>query len=98
MRPSGVSWPNAPQGSSVPNTKYGAITKVGNTHAKSNYNRKNPQTQREFQEGQRNVAYSKFTEGPLANAFSRITLGPRGGKSRRRYSKKHRKTRKHRKN
>ena len=96
MKPTGISWKNAPQGSAPPNTKLSAASHIYTTHAPANYNRKNPQTMQEFREGQRNVAYSKFTEGPLANAMSRLTLGK--GRKSRRHSKKHRKTRRGRKN
>jgi hypothetical protein len=96
MKPAGISWQNAPQGTAVPNTKYTAASHIYSTHAAANYNRKNPQTAQQFAEGQRNVAYSKYTEGALANAMGRLTLG-KGRKTRRR-SKKHRKTRRGRKN
>ena len=96
MKPTGISWKNTPQGSAPPNTKYTAATHIYTTHAANTYNRKNPQTMQEFQQGQRNVVYSKFTEGPLANAMKRLTLGK--GRKTRRHSKKHRKTRRGRKN
>jgi len=91
-----ISWQNAPRGTAVPNTKLSAASHIYQTHAPNEYSRKNPQTAQEFAEGQRNVVYSKFTEGPLAAAMSRLTLG-RGRKTRRR-SRKHRKTRRGRKN
>ena len=96
MKPAGISWQNAPRGTAVPNTKLSAASHIYETHAKQEYNRKNPQTAQEFAEGRRNVAYSKFTEGPLANALSRLTLGK--GRKTRRHSRKHRKTRRGRKN
>ena len=96
QKPTTISWRNAPAGTAVPNTKLSAASHIFPTYTATNYNRKNPQTQQQFREGQQNVMYSKFTEGPLANAMSKLTLG-RGRKTRR-HSKKHRKTRKNRKN
>jgi hypothetical protein len=96
MKPTGISWQNAPRGTAVPNTKFTAASHIYETHAAPNYNRKNPQTAQQFAEGQRNVLASKITEGPLAAAMSRLTLG-KGRKTRRR-SRKHRKTRRGRKN
>lgn len=96
MKPAGITWKNAPQGSVVPNTKLSAASHIYTTHGANNYNRKNPQTAQEYAQGRQNVAYSKFTEGPLANAMSRLTLGK--GRKTRRHSKKHRKTRRGRKN
>ncbi len=97
MRPSGISWPNAPKGAKVPNNKYGAVTAVAATHAPNMYNRKNPQTAEEFQQGRQNVLANRTIEGPLANMMSRLSLG-KGGKSRRRHTKRYRKSRKIRKN
>ena len=96
MKPTGISWQNAPAGTAVPNTKYSAASHIYTTHGANAYNRKNPQTAQEYAQGRQNVMASKITEGPLAAMFGRLTLG-KGRKTRRR-SKKHRKTRRGRKN
>jgi hypothetical protein len=88
-----ISWPNNRTGTKPPNSKYGAITGVATTHAPNSYNRKNPQTLEQYQQGKQNVRLSRIASGPLANMMSRLSLG-KGGKSRRRHTKKHRKTRK----
>ena len=93
-----ISWPNAPAGTQAPSNKYGAATAVANTHAPNKYNRKNPQTLQEHEEGKRNVILSKIASGPLANMMSRLSLGKGGKSCRRRHTKKHRKSRKTRKN
>jgi hypothetical protein len=96
MKPAGISWQNAPRGTAVPNTKFSAASHIYQTHGANAYNRKNPQTAQEYAQGRQNVMASKITEGPLANMFGRLTLG-KGRKTRRR-SRKHRKTRRGRKN
>ena len=83
----GVSWPST-----------GNVSGVATTHSKNNYNRKNPQTLQQYQEGRHNVLLSRTTEGPLANMMSRLSLG-KGGKSRRhRHTRRRHRVRKTRKN
>jgi hypothetical protein len=92
MKPTGISWPNAPQGSHVPNSKYGAVTAIGMTHASNIYNRKNPQTAQEFREGRQSVAYNKYIQDQLARAMGALSLSGRGRKTKRRRRLSARKT------
>lgn len=98
MRPSGISWPNAPLGSTTTTqSKYGAVTGVGLTYSQNNYPRKElTQTSLEHKKAKGNAFIEKYGTNAymskLTSNLSKLSLGGKGRKTRKHRSKKHRKT------